>query len=74
MLELISLTVLTSRSVFFLKPYFHSSTGAFSQTSALSLEALMVLIGVMLLGRERLSNFKLFSFTSHSHRRHGGSV
>lgn len=73
-LELISLAVLTSRSVLLLKPYFHSSTGAFSQTSALPLEALVVLTGVVLLGREGLSNFRLFSFTSQSHRGHGEGV
>lgn len=34
----------------------------------------MVLTGVMLPERGGLSNFRLFSFTSQSHRRHGGSV
>lgn len=37
-LKLVSFAVLTSRSVVFLKPYFHSSTGAFSRSSALPQE------------------------------------
>lgn len=74
MLELASLALLTSKSVLFLNPYFHSSIGTSTQTSALPLEALMVLTGVMLLGRQGLGILKLFSFTSQSHRRHGRSV
>lgn len=44
------------------------------QAGALPLEGVMVLAGVVLLEREGLSNFKLFSFASQSHRRHEGSV
>lgn len=74
MLELVSLSVLTPRSVLFLSLTSTLLQGGGSQTGALPLEAVMVLAGVVLLEREGLSNFKLFSFTSQSHRRHGGSV
>lgn len=74
-LELTYLAVLTSRTLLFCKLYFQSCAGAFSQTSALPVIALMVLTCMMLLGREELSNFKLLSFfTSQSRKGQGGSV